>query len=227
MSDSASPLEVFATPVSVPVTDVSAPDGAAEAAPAGDGATVPNPAPAEADRIPEFYVSKYDVSEAPKLSIKQITALKCLANGESIQDAALTAHVTRTTVWRWMTNHPAFRAAYNRWKAAADLSARSRLVALQDLAVEVVTEELADKRNGRLAAMILSKMGTLTPTPTGATEERRAAKEIETEQRKRDIDMARAAGDLDSTYFPSEHLIKDDPPAPKVEQPAAEGTQSH
>ena len=207
--------------MSVPVTDVSAPDGAAEAAPAGEGAIVADPVPAEADRIPEFYVSKYDVSEVPKLSIKQITALKCLANGESIQDAALTAHVTRTTVRRWMTNHPAFRAAYNRWKAAADLSARSRLVALQDLAVEVVTEELADKRNGRLAAMILSKMGTLTPTPTGATEERRAAKEIDTDQRRQDIEMARAAQDLDHAFYPSKYFVQDDPPA--LTTPAGEG----
>jgi len=124
--------------------------------------------------------------------------------------AAFTAHVSRATVYRWLTEHAAFRAAYNRWKAAAELSARSRMVGLQELAIEVVTEEREEKRNGRLAALLLSKMGTLNPTPTGATEEWRAAKEIETDRLRRHIEIARAAGDLDHTSYPSRHLIKDD-----------------
>ena len=103
MSDSLSPLEVPAVPGFV--TEVPAADGAAEAIPAGDQVVVP---PAS-DGKPGFYLSSHDVAETPKLSAKQITALKCLSNGDSIQDAALTASVSRTTVWRWLTEHAGSR----------------------------------------------------------------------------------------------------------------------
>jgi len=45
-------------------------------------------------------------------------ALKCLANGLSITDAAGSAKVGRTTLYRQVTQHPGFRAAHNRCRAA-------------------------------------------------------------------------------------------------------------
>ena len=84
-----------------------------------------------------------------------------------------------------------------------------------------MAEELEEKRNGRLAALLLSKMGTLTPTPTGATEERRAAKEIETDKRRRDVEIARAAWDVELMHLPDRHRIDDDPPAASL--PAGDG----
>src|SRR5437868_6046641 len=111
--------------VAIPA-DVTAEPASAAASPA-DAGSQSNSSLVESA---EPWVSSHDVAESPKLTPRQITALKCLTNGDSIQDAALTAHVNRSTVWRWLTEHAGFRAAYNRWKAAAELSARSRLVAL-------------------------------------------------------------------------------------------------
>jgi len=138
--------------------------------------------PSGAEARAEVGDPRRESSDPLKLSPRQVLALKCLANGVSITDAALSARVGRSTVHRWITEHPAFRAAYNRWKAAVQLSAQTRLIALQDLAVEVMSEELEEKRNGRLAALILTKMGALTASPSSATDPRRAGKEIETER---------------------------------------------
>jgi len=172
--------------------------------------------PSGAEARAEVGDPRRESSDPLKLSPRQVLALKCLANGVSITDAALSARVGRSTVHRWITEHPAFRAAYNRWKAAVQLSAQTRLIALQDLAVEVMSEELEEKRNGRLAALILTKMGALTASPSSATDPRRAGKEIETERQCRDVELARSATDADMDYFSlrhSKHLLRDDPPA--------------
>lgn len=171
---------------------------------------VPRVAP---DALTEPNHPSPESSEPLKLSSRQVLALKCLANGVSITDAACTARVSRVTVHRWITEHPAFRAAYNRWKAAAQLSAQTQLIELQELAVEVVNEELETKRNGRLAALLLTKLGAMAGSAPGAMEPKRAGKEIETERLNRDIELARTAGDVHGRYYPREHFIRDEPPA--------------
>ena len=91
-----------------PAAGAASSEGAADAAglnPASDK-TVASGVPDS-----EPFVSPRDAAETPKLSAKQIAALKSLTNGTSIQDAAFNAHVSRTTVWRWLSEHAAFRAA--------------------------------------------------------------------------------------------------------------------
>ena len=165
-------------------------------------------------------------SDLMKLTARQVLALKCLMNGVSITDAAITAKVGRTTIHRWITEHPGFRAAYNRWVATTQLSTQSRLIAMQDLAVEVMCEELETKRNGRIAAMLLTKMGVLSPQTPGAIEPKRAGKEIEVERQRRDVALARSATDADMAYFvcrDSEHLIRDDAPPASSQEPPNDG----
>lgn len=165
--------------------------------------------------------SPQESSDPWTLSNRQVLALKCLANGVSITDAAITARVSRATVHRWITEHPAFRAAYNRWKSACQLSAQTQLIALQELAVEVVNEQLEKHRNGSLAAQLLTKLGAMAASPPGAIEPKRAAKEIETERLHRDVELARSAGEVRTRYCPSEHLVRDDPPAAPPQDAAA------
>jgi len=104
-------------------------------------------------------------------------------------------------------------------------SAQSRLAALQDVAVDVPTEELEEKRNGKLAALLLTKLAALAATPTGAIEAKRIAQEIENDLRRRQIDLARASNDLDHTYYPREHLVRDDPRPAEEEQRASPGIE--
>ena len=103
------------------------------------------------------------------------------------------------------------------------MGTHSRLIALQDLAVEVMEEKLQTKRDGRLAALLLTKLGALSASPPGQTEPKHAAQEIPNDRRRRAVELGKAADDLERDYaiFPPKHLIKDDPPpAPEPDLPA-------
>lgn len=131
--------------------------------------------------------------EPLKLQQRHLKALRALAAGCSMQEAARAAGVNRSTVYRWLSEHPAVRAAYTAWKSATQASAHSRLLAMQDLAVEVLEEALAEKRDGRLAAHILEKTGALAPPTPGPTRPDRAAIEIAAAQREEDVRIANRA----------------------------------
>ena len=151
---------------------------------------------------------------AGTLTRQQVVALEELANGMSVTDAAEVAGVSRATLYRWLARDPVVRAAYNRWKAACDESARSRLKALQDLAVDVVTEELDKKRNGRIAAMLLDRMGFLAPAPAGARDSRRAKLEIDLETRQLNLELGRRSHQIarDQSCVGSDHRVEPNKP---------------
>lgn len=124
-------------------------------------------------------------SDGPtRLTPRQVRALTVLANGFGVGDAADAAGVCRGTVYRWLSSDPAVRAIYNRWKRYSVASAQTRLLALQDAAVDVLVEEVQIKQNPKLAAMLLDKMGIMRPVPLGADHLAAAKKEIEVEQRE-------------------------------------------
>ena len=79
----------------------------------------------------------------------QQTALAALRAGSSFAKAAVEAGVNRATVYRWVQRDPAFRAAYNAWRAELVESANARLLKMTERAVEVIGEalETGDRRS--------------------------------------------------------------------------------
>ena len=191
----------------------SAPDPRPEAAQVCD----PQPAEGAGQSAPEQNVSAALATEANPnpaagaLTSQQQAALDELCQGTSIPEAARIAGVSRATLYRWLATNPQVRAAHNRWKATCDESTRSRLKALQDLAVDVIVEQLDTKRNGKLAAMLLDKMGFLAPNPPGAPDSRRAQLEIDLERRQRNLDLGQRSRNiaLDQSMLSSEHRVEE------------------
>jgi len=125
------------------------------------------------------------------LSEKQVRVLARLGEGLSITDTARIERVSRNTVYRWINDKPAVRAAYNRWKRVCAQSAEARLVALQDKAIDVLVDAMECGNDARLAAMLLTKMGVLKPPDMGATTCEEAQREIEAEQMAERAEVAR------------------------------------
>ena len=96
--------------------------------------------------------------------------------------AAKSAGVTRKTLYRWLHHDPKFQAAYNAWQLDAITSARSRLLAMTDDAVNTLGTSV--KSDGRLAFALLKSLGTLDrPTP-GSTDPDEVAQRMKIEQRE-------------------------------------------
>src|SRR4051812_33497274 len=70
-----------------------------------------------------------------KLTPAQLKALAALAAGRSVTEAAALAEVDRTTVHRWLGNHPVFRAEYNAARLEQMELARSELRNLAGAAI--------------------------------------------------------------------------------------------
>jgi len=126
-------------------------------------------------------------SAKPCLSNKQLQVLEFLATGVNIAQAARCAGVSRMTIHRWITGDPFVRAAYNRWRQLARDSARNRLLALQNIAADVVFDRIAEKRDPKLAMRLLERLGALAPDTPGATDPKLAALEAEVESLRQQV----------------------------------------
>ena len=73
-----------------------------------------------------------------QLSPPQRTAIQLLTSGKTVVDSALAAGVSRATLYRWLKDDPNFQAAHNAWQHDAIATARSKLLALTDAAIETV-----------------------------------------------------------------------------------------
>jgi hypothetical protein len=94
------------------------------------------------------------------LSDAQHSALVALHSGCSFVRAAEAAGVNRTTLYRWVQGHAAFRAAYNAWQREMTESARARLLKLTDRAVDVV-EKALENDNQNVAMQLLKQSGMM------------------------------------------------------------------
>jgi hypothetical protein len=94
------------------------------------------------------------------LSTPQQLALSALAEGKTYTDAAETAGIGRTTLWRWIRADPKFAAAYEAWQQELRESARARLLKATDMAADVVTQAIAGG-DARIALRMLQEAGVL------------------------------------------------------------------
>ena len=98
--------------------------------------------------------------------------------------AARTAGVTRKTLYRWLHHDARFQAAYNAWQLDALTSARARLLAMTDDALNTLAARI--KTDGRLAFSLLKSLGTLDrPTP-GSTDPEEVSQCMEIERREKE-----------------------------------------
>jgi hypothetical protein len=98
--------------------------------------------------------------QGEELSRAQETAMQALRAGSTFVQAAKLSGVNRATVYRWVQNNPAFRAAYNTWQRELTESARSRLLKLSELAVSVVEKALLDD-DRKVAVKMLRDLGVM------------------------------------------------------------------
>lgn len=144
---------------------------------------------------------------AEGLSPPQRSALERMAAGGTATAAAAAAGVSRQTVHRWLRDDPAFAAAHNAWQAAAVESARGRLLALADAAVDTVAAALAHG-DAKTALVVLQRQGLLAPPTPGPTDPALVARQ----DRHRRARAAQAQFEADEACPP--HLFAPDPPAP-------------
>ena len=90
-------------------------------------------------------------------------------------------------------------------------NSHGQVLALQDLAAEVLREQLEFKRDAKLAARILEKTGALAPPTVGPTNPGRAAAHLAAEQREQDAQVADRVQDADRAVqrIPDEYRFAD------------------
>lgn len=213
-SDSLPSVEIQAAEATAEAASLPAPEMRAPSA----AAPVSEPPPAQADAAssppPAVSATAGPTPDAEhELDNRQRLAFVALARGSSMKKASEHAGVARSTLYRWINEHPGFRAAYDRWKATTQMSAHGQVLALQDLAVEVIKEQLEFKRDAKLAERILEKTGALAPPTIGPTHPGRAAVQITAEQREQDAAAAKRARDAKDAvkYIPNEFRFTDPP----------------
>jgi hypothetical protein len=126
-------------------------------------------------------------AKAFALSREQRRAIEMMLNGSTLGVAASAAGVTRMTLYRWLKHDANFQAAYNAWQQDALVAARTRLLALTDVAVTTVSH--AAKHDARIALSLLKSLGALErPTP-GSTDPTEVRQRIEIDRQKADAQL--------------------------------------
>ena len=128
---------------------------------------------------------------AANLPVNQTTCLEELLSGKNVSDAAQAAGVSRMTVYRWLNDNPAFRAAYNQWHAQVKFHARSRLLALSDAAVSAVQKAL-ETGDAKLGLTILKSIGVLKEQEAGISDPEQVARRMDIDARRREIVLRHA-----------------------------------
>jgi AcrR family transcriptional regulator len=131
------------------------------------------------------------------LATDQRSALEQLLVGKSVPESAQSAGVSRTTVYRWLKDDAAFRAAYNQWKDELEETARTRLLMLSDVATNALRTAL-EKGDGKLALATLKAMGLASPSKERLTEPADVKQRNELDKKKRRMDMEKEERQLHS-----------------------------
>jgi hypothetical protein len=122
------------------------------------------------------------------VSVPQEKAIAALAIGRSAIEAAVEAGVSRRTLHRWMREDAAFIAAYNAWRRDATQSARGRMMALTNDAVDALAAAVR-KGDGRLALQLLKSLGVAATEPEGPVDPKTVARERELKRLKEESEM--------------------------------------
>jgi len=94
------------------------------------------------------------------LSLEKRKALESMCSGDSAATSARRAGVSRTTIYRWISEDPDFSHAYNEWHKAMTECTRAKLMGIVDIAFQTIRTSV---KNGdaKTAIRILSSMDVL------------------------------------------------------------------
>jgi hypothetical protein len=123
-----------------------------------------------------------------QVGIEQQQVLELLLAGKSVASTAAAAGVSRATIYRWLKHDPVFLAAYNQWHDQIQESCRSRLMLLQEKAIDTV-ERTLEKGDGKVAMQLLKGMGVIGAKPVGAIDAQEASERIDLDKEKRRVDL--------------------------------------
>lgn len=129
------------------------------------------------------------LAAAEGLTENQRTVMSHLAAGYSIAKAARSAKLSRRTVHRWLEEDVEFCAVYNAWRRELERSARSRLLAICDDAIDTLHNAIL-AGNVQASLSVAKSIGVMTKSRIGSPDPARVA------QRRRVRQMRRAAADI-------------------------------
>jgi hypothetical protein len=124
------------------------------------------------------------------LSPRQESAVRELARGKGMVQAARAVGVSRATLYRWM-GEPLFVASMNRWRARTVEMARGQLCAALRDAVDTVAKAIRDG-DTKAALMVLKQMGALSAPLSECEDPSIIAREQELNERSRQVELDRA-----------------------------------
>lgn len=132
---------------------------------------------------------------AEKLSIPQRQALTALVSGTPVVTTAQQVGVHRTTVHRWITSDPLFRAAYNAFQQEARENSKMKLLSVVQDALGAVTGAIqaGDKR---MAYNLLKDLGLLSKIQAGLTNPDILGHQIRIEEARQKQEFQAKADDL-------------------------------
>ena len=119
----------------------------------------PEPEPEE-DEDEDLTITEGMHPDLQLLRTQQQYALQELAEGKTVAQAARTAMVDRSTVFRWMKRDQAFMIALAAWRSRARRGARDRLLSMSDKAMQCLDGAL-DERSLPAALAVLKGLGLL------------------------------------------------------------------
>jgi hypothetical protein len=127
------------------------------------------------------------VTASNKSANQKSLVMESLMLGRSMKETAELVGVGRSTIYEWLKNDPAFRAAYNEWQNTVQHNARGRLLALTDIAIDTVANAVA-KGDSKLGMELLTKMKMFDATPVDRpTNAGEAKQEMDLEEMRRRI----------------------------------------
>jgi transposase-like protein len=125
------------------------------------------------------------------LAKEQQAVLEGLVMGKSVTEVAQAAGVGRTTIYRWLKNDPAFRAAYNQWHEQMQENTRSRLLMMLDKATGAL-EKALEAGNSQAALELLRGMGALKQRAVGPTDAEEIRRRGDVEKRRTNLELGKA-----------------------------------
>ena len=117
------------------------------------------------------------------ISAEQERALGLLTIGKTATEAAAGTGISRSTLYRWMRDDPAFVAAWNAWQLDQRQATQVQLLGMAADAVAAVRTAL-QRGDGRLALNLLKGMGLLDKPPVGSEDPELARKQLDLARRE-------------------------------------------
>ena len=140
-------------------------------------------------RADKLNISEHNRTFLEKISVRQAEALVALTSGSTLKEAAERAGVSRTTLYEWRNNAPAFITELNRLRQDKLDAVQTGIQNLAVQSLNVLRELLTDKSMPpavrlRAALAALNSIDAMTPPQPGPTAEDQVRTEQEVQRQE-------------------------------------------